>query len=48
MQYVMDVEFQPNPNLISSATKSESSGNHASYSSGNGYKGTSYNSIPVN
>ena len=36
----MDVEFQTNANPISSATKSEPSDNHASYSSGNGYKAT--------
>ena len=35
--FVEDVEFRPHLNLISSDTKSESSGNHASHSSGNGY-----------
>ena len=35
---VMDVEFHLNPNLISSATKSESSCNRASHLTGNGYK----------
>ena len=32
---------------ISSDTKSESSGNHASHSSGNGYKAISYKAISV-
>ena len=40
---VWDGEFHPCPNSISSATKSEPSGNHALHSSGNGYK-----AIPVN
>ena len=35
---VVDVEFHPNLNLISSATKSEPSGNMVSHSSGNAYK----------
>ena len=37
---VVDVELHPNPNFISSAIKSESSGNSDSHSSGNGYKAT--------
>ena len=40
---VVDVEFHPNPNPTSSATKSEPSGNYASHSSGNGYKATPVN-----
>ena len=35
---VVDVEFHPNLNLISSATKSEPSGNMVSHSSGNAYR----------
>ena len=35
---VLDVEFHPNPNNVSSANKYEPSGNSASHSSGNGYK----------
>ena len=38
---VVDVEFHPNLNLISSATKSEPSGNMVSHSSSN-----AYNAIP--
>ena len=34
---VVDVEFHPNPNYISSATKSEPSDNSASHLFGNGY-----------
>ena len=37
---VVDVEFNPNPNLISSSIKS---GDHVSHSSGNGYKATPIN-----
>ena len=46
--FVVDVEFHSNPNFISSATKSEPPSNHASHSSGNGYKAISYKAIPVN
>ena len=42
--FVVDVESHPNPNIISSATKSEPFGNNASHSSGNGYKATPVNS----
>ena len=40
-----DGEFHPCPNSISSATKSEPSGNSASHSSGNGYKATQVNAV---
>ena len=42
---VVDGQFHPCPNPISSATKSEPSDNHASHSPGNGHKAVSHKAI---